>query len=129
METECLNGVFALVVGDDPGLIANVLTYCGALVHEARSASSAVSAIDWVRPDIVVCDLPSRGAEEALRELRTRGRLGGVPALAVTGSPADGKPLVAAGFRRHVAKPFEPLALCTMVAEVVEDERGSALSN
>jgi CheY-like chemotaxis protein len=123
-----LKGVFALVFEAEPDLVSQVLTYCGALVHRAGSARDVVTAADWVRPDILVCDLAAGGSAALLRELRTNGLLRGVPAVAVTTEGADVAAVRGGGFRRHLVKPFEPLALCAVVADVVEQERGEDLS-
>ncbi len=118
-----LNGIFAVVVEGEPGLVSNVLTYYGALVRRATSAHDVASAADLVRPDVLVCDLPVADAVAFLDELRARSLVRDVPAVAVTGSAADRVAVLAGGFRGHLTKPFDPVTLCDAVAGVVDDGR------
>jgi PAS domain S-box-containing protein len=122
-----LGGVRVLVVDDETEtreLVAMVLAGCGAEVTAAASADQALSALDRVKPDVVVTDLamPLGDGFDLIRRIRSRPRErgGAVPAAALTAAAGrdTAERALAAGFEAHVAKPFEPADLARVVARL-----------
>jgi PAS domain S-box-containing protein len=123
--TADLNGVNVLVVEDEVetrDLVATVLTACGARVTATASADEALRALPRVKPDVVVSDIgmPNGDGYELIRRLRTLDPAegGATPAAALTAAAAtsDRRRALEAGFEVHVAKPFEPAHLASVVA-------------
>jgi PAS domain S-box-containing protein len=118
-----LRGLRVLVVDDDPDsntVVSTLLAARGADVQTALSASEALAIAARWRPDVVVSDIAMPGEDgiALLQELRRRrATIGEVPAIALTayGSSADRRRLLDAGFRAHVAKPFDPVHLAAVV--------------
>jgi CheY-like chemotaxis protein len=122
-----LGGVRVLVVDDDPDaleLVAAVLTSAGAETRTVRSARGALTMLETWRPDVVVSDveMPEMDGHAFVAALRARDAAHGgrVPAVALTayGREEDRVRLLAAGFQMHLAKPFEPAHLVTVVASL-----------
>jgi PAS domain S-box-containing protein len=122
-----LGGVRVLVVDDEKEtreLVATVLAGCGADVTAAASADQALSALDRVKPDVVVTDLamPLGDGFDLIRKIRSRPRErgGAVPAAALTAAAGrdTAERALAAGFEAHVPKPFEPADLARVVARL-----------
>src|SRR5262245_3131515 len=118
-----LRGLHVLVVDDDAdsnAVVRALLAARGAEVRTAQSAAEALAiAITW-RPDVVVSDIAMPGEDglALLRELRARREtIGDVPAIALTaqGGNSDRRRLLDAGFKAHVAKPFDPVHLAAVV--------------
>jgi CheY-like chemotaxis protein len=131
LDPEILSGVKVLVVDDDADareLLATVLVGYGAEVLLAPSASDALETLQRAKPDILLSDLgmPSEDGFSLIRRVRRLGadRGGSIPAAAITAyAESDvGARALSAGFQRHVAKPVDPTALATLVAELAKRE-------
>lgn len=116
-----LAGVTVLAIDDQQdslALVAHVLSQRGARVLTAVSVDAGLLAYDSDRPHVVLCDLgmPGKDGYDFIRALRERG--GSAPALAVTAyaRTEDERRAVEAGYRGHLAKPFEPSDLVAAVA-------------
>jgi PAS domain S-box-containing protein len=123
-----LTGVKVLVVDDNADartLIQRMLEGCGASVMTAATVAEALSAVEHVRPHVLVSDvaMPEVDGYELLRRIRALGqsRGGGVPAIALTAfaRSEDRTRALRAGFLHHIAKPLEPPELIATVASVV----------
>ena len=126
-----LIGVRVLVVEDESDardLAVIALEHCGAQVTAMPSSSDAVSAIvsasPHALPHVLVSDIgmPTENGYDFIRRVRALHpeRGGRIPAVTVTGyaTPEDVDRALAAGYQRHVAKPMDPFALVTVVAEL-----------
>jgi CheY-like chemotaxis protein len=116
------------VVADDNDdsreLIAFLLTQQGAIVTGAASAAEAFTAVKGHPPDVssptsrcrTRAGTPSSGAYAALSPEDG----GAVPAVAMTahGSREDRDRALAAGFQRHLPKPFQPADLFKLVGDL-----------
>ena len=117
-----------IVVADDQDdsrdLIGFLLTQQGAVVTAAASAAEAYAAIEREVPDVLLSDIEMPGETGYALMGRLRAlpaeRGGEVPAAAMTahGSREDKERALAAGFQRHIAKPFQPADLFVVVAEL-----------
>jgi signal transduction histidine kinase len=117
-----------IVVADDQvdsrDLIEFLLTRQGAVVTTAGTGAEAFAAITQELPDVFLSDIemPDETGYELIRRLRAlpAERGGNVPAAAMTahGSREDKERALAAGFQRHIAKPFQPAELFVVVAEL-----------
>jgi PAS domain S-box-containing protein len=123
-----LTAVRVLVVDDDADareLLALVLANCGAEIVTAAGAEEALSAVERVRPHVIISDVGMPGVDgyELLSRVRALGhaRGGSVPAIALTAfaRSEDRTRALRAGFLLHVAKPVEPAELAAAVATVV----------
>ena len=122
-----LGGVRVLVVEDKAvtrELITTVLVECGAAVTPAASADQALAEMGRAQPEVLVCDLamPDVDGLELIRRVRRLPpeRGGKTPAAALTGFArrADAERALEAGFEAHVVKPFEPVHLARVVAQL-----------
>jgi len=124
---ENLSGVRVLVVDDDPDtreLVTAVLAAAGAQLNQAASVREALRLARDVTPDVLISDIamPGQDGYALLQELRSLfGRAAPRFAIALTAqaTPADRERALSAGFDRHVAKPFDPLALVDLLREVI----------
>ena len=117
-----------IVVADDQedsrDLIEFLLTRQGAIVTAAASGAEAFAAIRRAPADVLLSDIEM--PDETGYSLIGRIRLlpveqgGTVPAVAMTahGSREDKERALAAGFQRHVAKPFQPAELFAAIADL-----------
>ena len=132
-KTASLVGVRVLVVEDESDardLAVIALEQCGAEVTAVPSSSDGVSALisasPHTLPHVLVSDIgmPGENGIDFIRRVRSLhpDRGGTIPAVTVTGyaTPEDVDRALAAGFQRHVAKPVDPSALVTAVAELVQ---------
>jgi CheY-like chemotaxis protein len=130
-EQASLRGIHAFLVVDDSEsreLIKTVLEYAGALVSAVASARGALSALEAIRPDVLVADLSGEGDSAAALIERVRKLPGAsdMPAIVITtarGGRDERQRLLKAGFQHHVLKPVDPWELCRLVATLAE--RGS----
>ncbi|HYX92483.1 MAG TPA: response regulator, partial [Myxococcaceae bacterium] len=87
-------------------------------------AEEALGAFEREPPQVLICDLGLPGEDGCAFLARVRAlppeRGGDVPAAAITAYAAaeDRRRAVAAGFQRHIAKPFDPAELPALVAEL-----------
>jgi len=115
-----LRGRRVLLVEDDDAtrtLLATILTSFGAEVRAASCGADAlVDARDFTA-EILISDIEMPGEDGITLLHELRGRLGVLPAIAVTGY-ADAQSrerIMAAGFDGFVAKPLDPHALAAEV--------------
>jgi signal transduction histidine kinase/ActR/RegA family two-component response regulator len=117
-----------IVVADDQedsrDLIDYLLTQQGAVVTGAASAAEAFAAVKGHPPDVLLSDIemPDESGYAFMRRVRALGpeEGGGVPAAAMTahGSREDRDRALAAGFQRHLPKPFQPADLFALVGDL-----------
>ncbi len=123
-----LSGVTVLVVDDQADardLLRRILSECDAKVVTAATVPEALTAVEDMRPDVLVSDIgmPDVDGYELLKRVRALGQAkgGGVPAIALTAfsRSEDRTRALRAGFLVHVSKPVEPSELVATVASVV----------
>jgi signal transduction histidine kinase len=117
-----------IVVADDQedsrDLIAFLLTQQGAIVTGAASAAEAFAAVKGHPPDVLLSDIemPDESGYAFIGRVRTLApeEGGTVPAAAMTahGSREDRARALAAGFQRHLPKPFQPADLFALVRDL-----------
>ena len=117
-----------IVVADDQedsrDLIEFLLTQQGAVVTGAASAAEAFAAVKGQLPDVFLSDIemPDENGYALIRRVRALApeEGGAVPAAAMTahGSREDRDRALAAGFERHLPKPFQPADLFALVGEL-----------
>lgn len=125
-----LAGLQCLVVEDEIdslAFIATVLEMTGAKVKTATSCAEALELFDGWKPDVIVCDIgmPVEDGYTFLKRLREQAFdvAQAVPIIALTAyaRDEDRERALAAGFRRHCAKPIEPENLTAAVLDVLRD--------
>jgi signal transduction histidine kinase/CheY-like chemotaxis protein len=128
-EATDLSGISILVVDDERDsrdLIAFALELFGADVTAVASAREALQALHSSTPDVLVSDIgmPDLDGYELLRQVRSwtssNNRQIAAIALSAIAGVFDQRQALAAGFERHIAKPVEPEALATAVAQLVQ---------
>jgi signal transduction histidine kinase len=117
-----------IVVADDQedsrDLIHLLLTQQGAIVTGAASAAEAFAAIKSHPPDVLLSDIemPDENGYSFIKRVRALSAEegGAVPAVAMTahGGREDRDRAMAAGFQRHLTKPFQPADLFALVGEL-----------
>jgi CheY-like chemotaxis protein len=102
--------------------LALLLKLAGFEVHTAYDGQEAVEAARVFRPGVVLLDLamPRMNGYEVARRLREEVGLQGLVVIAVTGygRESDIRRSREAGFRCHLTKPVDPLALLALLAGV-----------
>ena len=142
--SQALAGLRILVVDDEPDcatLTGYVLSQWGADVKVVISANEALEVFEryeeWP-PDILVSDIqmPAIDGYGLIRRVRKMDpdRGGNIPAIALTAYTRveDRIRALVAGFQIHIAKPFEPVELLTVVESVLNrrtEDRGSRIEN
>lgn len=131
-----LDGLLILVVDDEEDtrqLLVQALTFYGATVISAPSASEAISEIQDKNPDFLVSDIgmPDEDGYSLIRRVRNLPNESqkNLPAVALTAftRAQDRMRALSAGFQNHVSKPVEPDELVTVIASLtgrlhMEDE-------
>jgi signal transduction histidine kinase len=117
-----------IVVADDEAdsreVIGFLLTQQGAVVTGAASAAEAFAAVKGHPPDVLLSDIemPDESGYAFIGRVRALSpeEGGTVPAAAMTahGSREDRDRALAAGFQRHLPKPFLPADLFALVADL-----------
>jgi signal transduction histidine kinase len=117
-----------IVVADDQDdsrdLIEFLLTQQGAVVTGAASAAEAFAAVKGHPPDVLLSDIemPDENGYALIGRVRALAAEegGAVPAAAMTahGSREDRDRALAAGFQRHLPKPFQPADLFALVGDL-----------
>jgi signal transduction histidine kinase len=117
-----------IVVADDQEdsreLIDFLLTQQGAVVTGAASAAEAFEAVKGHPPDVLLSDIemPDESGYSFIGRVRALSPEDGgtVPAAAMTahGSREDRDRALAAGFHRHLPKPFQPADLFALVGDL-----------
>jgi CheY-like chemotaxis protein len=116
-----LAGIRVLLVDDDEDMRAAagaVLEHHGAEVTAVDSAAAALAALERSRPNVLLSDLsmPGESGYDLIRQVTARDATLPVGALTAFANEDDRKRALAAGFRMHLAKPFEAQALVKAVA-------------
>jgi signal transduction histidine kinase len=121
-----------IVVADDNDdsreLIAFLLTQQGAIVTGAACAAEAFTAVKGHPPDVLLSDIemPDESGYAFIARVRALAAEdgGAVPAVAMTahGSREDRDRALAAGFQRHLPKPFQPADLFRLVGDLAGRE-------
>ena len=99
---------------DTRSFLARFLTRQGATVFTSPDAESGLETVQRQHPDVIISDicLPDRDGFEFLRDIRALGQENGgsVPVIAMTafGTRANRGKTIAAGFQKHLEKPFGP---------------------
>ena len=122
-----LSGATILVVDDDVDtreMLVSVFEGAGASVHAAGSAAEAFTTGVELLPDALVSDvaMPGQDGYSLLRQLKDAlGQRAPRVAIAVTAlaGERDRERAAAAGFHRHVAKPFDAVALVRLVEDLL----------
>lgn len=119
-----------LAVDDDADsleVICEVLRHVGAEAIGVGAPEVALPTVVSLMPDVLIVDMDMPG-EDGVALVRRLRRLpvqqgGRIPAITLTAVPptvAARAEWLAAGFQRHMAKPFDPEALVDVVAELTE---------
>lgn len=94
-------------------------------ILEAADGDESLELARRLRPNLLVLDMmmPGRSGLDVLRELRADQGLARTPVIMLTARAqlADREAAAAAGAERYLAKPFSPLALISMVEELLEN--------
>jgi hypothetical protein len=124
-KTRLLAGIIVLLVDDEADCrdaLGVLLRARGAEVHPCESAADATSALDRVRPDVIVSDIgmPGGNGYAFIRSVRARAD-GQIPAVALTGfaSRQDVEEAMRAGFDEHLAKPVRIDVLVARLRDMV----------
>jgi CheY-like chemotaxis protein len=130
-DSQALAGLRILVVDDEPDcatLTGYLLSQWGADVKVVISANEALEVFEryeeWP-PDILVSDIqmPAIDGYGLIRRVRKMDpdRGGNIPAIALTAYTRveDRIRALVAGFQIHIAKPFEPVELLTVVESIL----------
>lgn len=131
-----LDGVHVLLVDDEEDtqlLVGSMLEKSKARVTKLSSAADAITALEQLRPDVLVADIgmPEEDGYSLISRVRNlpvdRGGL--TPAAALTGyaRPEDRQKALISGFQMHVAKPVDASELVTVVASLAGRVRGGSL--
>jgi CheY-like chemotaxis protein len=117
-----------LVVDDDADtreIVRTVLGDAGADVIAATSAAEGLALIEERVPDVIIADvgMPGQDGYAFIQDVRARLSPSGPPppaiALTAYARAADRERALAAGFQRHLPKPFDPRTLTLTVAELL----------
>jgi CheY-like chemotaxis protein len=121
-----------IVVADDNDdsreLISFLLTQQGAIVTGAACGAEAFTAVKGHPPDVLLSDIemPDETGYAFIGRVRALSPEDGgrVPAVAMTahGSREDRDRALAAGFQRHLPKPFQPADLFKLIADLAGRE-------
>src|SRR6267378_262973 len=122
-----LEGISVLVVEDEKDtreLLKILLEAEGGLVTITASVQEALFAYDQSRPDVIVADIgmPDYNGYTLIGKIRARDRERGnlTPAIALTAyaTAMDRDTVLSAGFQLHMAKPFDPDRLISVIADL-----------
>lgn len=130
-DAESLADVRVLLVEDESDardLALTTLQQCGAHVQAVSSSSEALAMLRDMPgdrlPQVIVSDIgmPRQDGYELIRRIRAlESDHSRIPAIAVTGyaTSDDVDRAIGAGFQMHIAKPMDPAALVSAVAQLV----------
>lgn len=118
-----------LVVDDEPDvlLLCRVnLEFEGYEVITASDGDDGLQAVREQRPDVVLLDvmMPRMDGWQVLEALKTDDELAHVPVVMLTAKVQDEDQLRGwtAGVAEYITKPFSPLALSQVIAEVIAND-------
>ncbi|MBD1873210.1 PAS domain S-box protein [Nodosilinea sp. FACHB-131] len=129
-QTNTLAGIRILVVEDEADareLLGFVLKQAGAAVTAVASAEEALKQLPDLGIDILVSDIamPQMNGymlmQQMQAELNRRGQRCKAIALTAYASDVDQRQALAAGFQRHLSKPFEPAELIEAIATLAAE--------
>jgi len=106
---------------DSRELLVEALRNAGADVTPFGAASDAFTALDRVRPSVIVADiaLPGQDGYSFIRQVRAHPMpaIQAIPAIAVTAyaALADRAAALAVGFQQHIVKPIDPARLIQVI--------------
>jgi DNA-binding response OmpR family regulator len=119
-----------LIAEDDPSLqtvLAETFRSAGYRVTAAADGDETLKLFRAQAPDAVVLDvgMPGRNGFEVCREIRARPGAENLPIIFLTarGAEADRQWGLDAGADDYLTKPFDPAALTSVVAELIESHR------
>jgi len=119
-----------LIAEDDPSLqtvLAETFRSTGYRVTTAGDGDETLKYFSAELPDAVVLDvgMPGRNGFEVCREIRARPEGSNLPIIFLTarGAEADRQWGLDAGADDYLTKPFDPAALTSVVAELIESRR------
>lgn len=128
-ENSPLAGVRVLLVDDQPDVrefFSFALEQYGATVTVVASASEALEVLKQSQQDILLSDIgmPVMDGYMLLREIRTWGKAGQIPAIALSAyaGEVDKNLALAAGFQKHFAKPADPDQLVKAIASLIKGD-------
>ena len=122
-----LDGLLILIVDDEEDtrqLLVQILTFYGATVVTAKSASEGLSELQEKNPDVLVSDIgmPDEDGYSLIRKVRALSdeKQKNTTAIALTAftRAQDRMRALAAGYQNHVGKPVEPDELATVIASL-----------
>lgn len=120
------NGLHVLVAEDDAdsaAALTAILKLHGCDTRTATTASECLRMTGEWPTDVLLCDvgLPDDDGYGLLRRLRLLPEGASIPAIALTAyaTPEDRARALAAGFRAHLSKPFEPGRLLREISAAV----------
>ena len=122
---DSLISVHALVVDEDESFLetlVSLLRYCGALVTAVGTADDALTAMNQVKPAVVVITLAPAGRTVALvRRIRDRKPEdgGNAPIVAIVRHGAADVP---EGANAHLTEPLDPWELCRHISTLLATE-------
>ena len=117
---------------DSRELFSQALKNAGAAVIGFSDAAAAFSALESVRPSIVIADigLPGEDGYSFIRRVRAHSMeaIRNVPAVAVTAyaTGPDRDEALAVGFQQHLSKPVDPAQLVEAIHGVLRRTREAA---
>jgi two-component system phosphate regulon response regulator PhoB len=121
-----------LICDNEPALRALVTAAVandGYEVHEARNGDESLELAKALEPDLIVLDMmmPGRTGIQVLEELRAEERFRDTPVIMLTAraQASDRLAAVEAGATRFVSKPFSPIELGLIIAELVDGHRST----
>ena len=120
---DSLTSVHVLVVDDDPSfreVLVSVLRYCGALVTATAHADEALTAMNQIKPDVVVVTI-GRNPDAAFlpRRVRARKPEDGGNALIVGVLREDADEAAREGVNAHLTEPLNPWELCRVISTLL----------
>jgi CheY-like chemotaxis protein len=104
-------------------LVRDALSLGDYEIVEARDGDESVAIARDCEPDLIVLDMmmPGRTGLEVLEDLRGEARFAETPVIMLTAraQAADRQAAVEAGASHFLPKPFSPLALASLVGELL----------
>ncbi|MEO8677987.1 MAG: ATP-binding protein [Vicinamibacterales bacterium] len=131
-EASSLQGARVLLVDDDADsldLVGAILRAEGARVLTAASAEAALALAVTEPPDVLVTDIAMADQDGYMLLTSLRQRLGvsmpaATMALTAYASQGDRERIFAAGFKRHMPKPIDPVLLVETLQDLITEVAG-----